>query len=381
MTECTSNYYNEIISSITIEKLIGETLASKDILCGNASMQDFHRKVIYLNGTTISPDENRNLSLKGNIEIYTNHLINTHGILHDLQDICKMYNIDQKEFLEKCPKRYIMYVEYKKLFNTQTQNFNIKLINEIITNCHQGGLIGLISAKCINILSSHVNSIIKPDDPRDIHIHANNSIKTYITFVNDRQKHPQLLHNTLAKHSKLLPKTLPASYNNPRIEKRKSQLKAVSTPNNTLRKKANSYKDLSNTIKIEDQVLLNISHNENLLSQVAISVEYKISLQDNYLLYHSAYFTITIPDNLKQLIPYINNNNKVAEHKLSSGTKLIYSIGQAKISSQFQNLLSSIPKEINAFSFPITVGNIQTSPDKVITDTQMHNDQIIQYFK
>ncbi|KJV69640.1 hypothetical protein [Candidatus Neoehrlichia procyonis] len=380
------NYYNKFISSITIDSLINEATSRQDVLCGNTAMQDYHRKNLCLNGIMIPKTEEHNLSIKENIETYINNLIRTCGILPDLQDICKMYNIDQKDFLEKCPRRYLMYVEYKKLFNkTIKLSPHIKLINELITNCNQGGLlIGSITAKCIHMLFPYVNTIIKPDNSTDIHIKARkDTLKTNFTLTHNQHKPSPISHNILADDA---PKIKRKQYNNASAIKEQDH-------NSTTSNKQKSYNPLStsDTLKVREELLLDIVHNETVFSQVNISLEYSMSLQDNNILYHNTYFTITIPNKLSQLITHIkednlhNNSNNLPQllkiHRSSSDTKLVYHIGQAKISSQFQNLLSQIPKDINAFSFPITINNVQVSPDEVMADTKLQHHQDLQYFK
>ncbi|KJV69641.1 hypothetical protein [Candidatus Neoehrlichia procyonis] len=193
-----NSIFYKAFSKITTNSLINNTQISNDVLSGYTASIDFNRTNIRINNNIVKKD----------YETYTKdglirEIMRTqHSMPSELNNLCTIYNTTTQNFLEKCPARYLLHIKYKSLFckycNVQP---DIRLTNEIITNCNQGGFISsivyalmselyttqkpLLSHNCIVFKVGDKSStfITIPDQPSNAKTANTISVNESITFI------------------------------------------------------------------------------------------------------------------------------------------------------------------------------------------------------
>ncbi|UTO55204.1 hypothetical protein LUA82_03345 [Neoehrlichia mikurensis] len=174
--------YNDIFyktfRQITTNSLVNDILTSQDVLSGHTASIDFNRTTFIINNNIIEKDYDCTY-IQNHIEQKITNSIQENA-LPDLKTLCAAYNTTQKDFLEKCPERYLLHLKYKNLFTQHCGiQLDIRLINEIITNCNQGGFIASVIKGLIMQLQETKQNLLS--DENGIFVKVGEESHTLIT--------------------------------------------------------------------------------------------------------------------------------------------------------------------------------------------------------
>ncbi|UTO55202.1 hypothetical protein LUA82_03335 [Neoehrlichia mikurensis] len=284
------NIFNYDFSSITLNSLINEIHTNNSILSGSEAFQDYVTKNLIIGNKSIKPNDYSLLD-ETSLQAHIQNLITQHHILPELKYICEMYNTDYISFLERCPKRYLLYLEYKQLFyNHYKFTPHIKLINELITNSHKKGFINHILLKSIK--SAMPTNVLQ---------------KTALDI--DTQILSALEEASLTMITIDPPKVTP-----------------IFNTNNTYQ----SYNlTTSDCITVTEHIIVNLRKISQYKGAMKMTLSYKISLKDKHkkIHYHNVELLIEVAQQLNKYIikvsPSIIKFNKLANFLTKSLWKIL----------------------------------------------------------
>ncbi|KJV69639.1 hypothetical protein [Candidatus Neoehrlichia procyonis] len=274
--------FHQNFSSITLNSLIQEICTSNSVLSGKEALQDYATKNLIIGNKSIKHDNNS--LYKPSLQSHIQSLIDQHNILPEIKYICNMYDIDHINFLERCPERYLLYLEYKKLFyNHYKFTPHIKLINELITNSHKKGFIGRTLLKSVR--SAIKTNIFKQQTAIDIETQILSTLEeaSLTTITIDPPKAPALCH--IAPYSS-----------------------------------KHYHSSVSNCITITEHMIINLNKISQFTGAMKITLSYKISLKNKHkkIYYNNIELLVEVPQQLHKYVvkinPHIIKLKKIINH-------------------------------------------------------------------